>query len=152
MLQSSYKHWNYIFCEHEPFEFLLYKPWLIWFLWIWAFWFICIVSGRIFPLGNSVFSEWIGKPPVTLGGYAAFLVLNRWCHQVFPLGSCPWLPTFCFPAGFGELWPCFYSSLGKWDLWYTVGVPVHICDLHLGRAKDAGHIVLDMNVWPVKEG
>lgn len=28
----------------------------------------------------------------------------------------------------------------------TVGVPMHICDLHLGGAKDAGHIVLDMSV------
>lgn len=148
MMQSNYKHWNYIFCGHESFEFLLYKPWLTWFLWIWASWvegsFLLGIQCSLSGLVNH-------DPPVTLGHMLPFFVLNWWCHQVFPLGSCAWLPTFCSSAGFGKLWRCFYSSLGNETCDIIVGVPMHICDLHLGGAKDAGHIVLDMNVWPVKE-
>lgn len=116
MMQSNYKHWNYIFCGHESFEFLLYKPWLTWFLWIWASWvegsFLLGIQCSLSGLVNH-------DPPVTLGHMLPFFVLNWWCHQVFPLGSCAWLPTFCSSAGFGKLWRCFYSSLGKWDLWYN---------------------------------
>lgn len=80
-----------------------------------------------------MFSEWIGKPPVTLGGYAAFPCLKPMVPSSLPSRELP-LASYILLSWGNET--CDILS----------GVPVHICDLHLSRAKDAGHIVLDINV------